>query len=183
MIGSEEAVPSSTGRPHPLLLLDVDGVLNPFAVRPGVVPPGFTEYTLLGYRVLLTARHGEWLAPFREWFEVAWATTWELDANALIAPRVGLPADLPVVRFGDVDRTAGWKLPAVAAFCGDRPVAWIDDDLGREADDWARARAAPTLLLRADPEVGLARRHIKALERFSDRLAQAASVTPHREPS
>jgi hypothetical protein len=155
----------------PLLLLDVDGVFNPFAFRPGVVPPGFTEHTLDGYRVLLNPRHGEWLAPFAMRFEFAWATTWEHRANDLIAPLVGLPTDLPVIAFGEAERRGDWKLPAVTAFVGDRPLAWIDDDLGRDAEGWARARAVPTILLRADPAVGLARRHIKALERFADRLS------------
>ena len=38
---------------RPLLLLDVDGVLNPVGVRPvGLIPPGFEAYDLEGLRVL-----------------------------------------------------------------------------------------------------------------------------------
>lgn len=164
-------------RSKPLLLLDVDGVLNPFAAGP-VVPPGFTEHTLQGYRVLLTRRHGQWLDPLADRFEFVWATTWEEDANALIAPLVGLPTDLPVVSFADADveRPGTWKLPAVAAFVGDRPAAWIDDDLGRDADEWAAARSVPTLLLRADPSVGLVRRHIDSLDRFARRLSRGSAI-------
>jgi hypothetical protein len=155
--------------------LDVDGVLNPFALPRGALPPGFAEYTIDGFELRLTRRHGDWLSPFINRFQFVWATTWEAKANGLIAPLVGVPANLPVVTFGAVERRGDWKLPAVAAFAGSLPVAWIDDDLGSAAEDWARTRGAPTLLLRADPTIGLARRHIDALQRFADRLELARS--------
>lgn len=158
---------------RPLLMLDVDGVLNPFAVRPGTIPPGFARHTILGYPVLLTPRHGEWLRPMLQRFELVWATTWEHDANRLIAPIVGLPEDARVVRFGSIERIGDWKIDAVAALAGDRPLAWIDDELGSDADRWAHARPFPTLLLRSDPGVGLVRRHVRAFERFADRVAVA----------
>jgi hypothetical protein len=153
----------------PLLFLDVDGVLNPFAVGPRFVPPGFAEHSIRGYRVLLTPRHGDWLKPLGGRFELVWATTWEEQANVEIGPRIGLPR-LPVVLFGEAARRGFWKVPAVDSFARERPLAWIDDDFDREADEWARHRLAPTLLLRSDPGVGLARRHIKALESFACRL-------------
>ena len=156
--------------PKPLLLVDVDGVLNPL-VRIAVFPRDFAEHRLEGFRVLLSARHGVWLNALADRFDLVWATTWEDDANRLIAPLIGLPTDLPVIRFGDPERPGTWKLPDVAAYVGDRPAAWVDDDLWGDAEAWARARAAPTLLVRTDPAVGLARRHVKALERFAGRLA------------
>lgn len=165
-----------TGAARPLLLVDVDGVLNPFAVRRGVLPRGFTEHAILGYRVLLARHHGDWLNGLADRFELVWATTWEDDANTLIAPLVGLPTDLPVIAFPNPQATGTWKLPAVAAYVGDRPAAWIDDDLGSDAVRWRDLRTAPTLLLRCDPAVGLVRRHIKALERFADRLVDSAPL-------
>jgi hypothetical protein len=154
-----------------MLLLDVDGVLNPFAVRPRAVPAGFVEHAIQGYRVLLSARHGEWLTSLADRFELVWATTWESEANIEIGPRIGLPR-LPWIGFGDVEREGGWKVPAIDRFATGRPLAWIDDDIERTAEAWARNRSAPTLLLRSDPGVGLVRRHIKALERFAYRLGQ-----------
>ena len=48
-------------------------------------------------------------------------------------------------------------MPAIDALAGDRPAAWIDDMLGPVAYDWAARRPAPTLLLPADPAIGLTR--------------------------
>ena len=72
------------GAKRPYLLIDVDGVLNPF----GAVdrPRGFAWHELGGYGVWLSRRHGEWLNGLAEWFDLVWATTWEHDADLLIAP-------------------------------------------------------------------------------------------------
>lgn len=154
----------------PLLLIDVDGVLNPFAARPpGHLPPNFEAHQLEGYRVLLNRKHGAWLSTLGQRFELVWATTWEEKADRLIAPRVGLPSGLPVITFPQ-DRQYGgwtWKLPAVIRFVGDRPLAWVDDDLGSDALRWGRQREVPTLLVEPDPGIGLTRAHIQRLERFA----------------
>jgi hypothetical protein len=45
---------------RPYLLIDVDGVLNPFGW--GVSPDGFSRHELMGYHeVWLSRRHGLWL--------------------------------------------------------------------------------------------------------------------------
>ncbi len=80
---------------RPLLLLDVDGPLNPYAA------PWFRErrpeggyemrYLTLGsgrsYWVALNRWHGERLSELAEVCDLAWASTWQEDANRLIAPR------------------------------------------------------------------------------------------------
>jgi hypothetical protein len=140
----------------PLFLLDVDGVLNPFAA-PGC-PPGYQEHELFAGEdpVRLCAAHGPWLRELAASFELVWATAWEDEANRLLAPLLRLP-ELPVIAFlptpfGDPD-----KLPAVAKFAGGRPLAWVDDALSPEAHRWAASRPVPTLLLSADPAEGLTR--------------------------
>ena len=39
--------------------------------------------------------------------------------------------------------SAHWKLEAIDEYAGDRPAAWIDDNLDDECHEWAEERAAP----------------------------------------
>jgi hypothetical protein len=61
-------------------------------------------------------------------------------------------------------------VPAVDAYVGDRPLAWIDDMLTSEAQLWAAKRAAPTLLVPVDPAAGLSERIVNDLRRWAARL-------------
>ena len=81
---------------HPLLLIDVDGVLNPFAAKR--CPAGYVEEQIAGFPVRLRAADGPALLAYADRFELAWATTWEDQANTEIGPRIGLPP-LPVIHF------------------------------------------------------------------------------------
>jgi hypothetical protein len=157
--------------PRPLLLIDVDGVLNPFAARS--CPAGFTEHKLAGYKVRLNPAHGAALTALHDegLYELVWATTWEAQADSLIAARVGLPRGLPVIVFPKDDDYEGWtwKLPAVRAYAADRPLAWLDDDLGRDAEAWARDRSAAgitTVLIGPNPGTGLVAAHFERLRRI-----------------
>ena len=70
----------------PLLLLDVDGVLNPFAAP--ACPPGYTEHEFFPGEdpVRLCAAHGPWLRELATRFHIVWATAWGADANRLLSP-------------------------------------------------------------------------------------------------
>jgi hypothetical protein len=87
---------------------------------------------------------------------MAWATGWGDDANVHLAPYFGLPK-LPFVVFPPMPFEPSAKVPAIDAFVGDRPIAWVDDILTPEARNWAHERAAPTHLVEVDPAVGLTR--------------------------
>ncbi len=81
--------------PRPVLLLDVDGVLNPFPST----PDGYLEYSFFegdNEPVRLNPEHARWLQQLATRFEVAWASSWGQAANELICPLFGLPA-FPVV--------------------------------------------------------------------------------------
>ena len=60
---------------RPFLLLDVDGVLNPYAT-PGCSVV-FTEYAMFpGEEAIRLCRiHGDWIIELGRVFDMAWATT------------------------------------------------------------------------------------------------------------
>jgi HAD domain in Swiss Army Knife RNA repair proteins len=140
----------------PLLLLDVDGVLNPFAAP--ACPPGYSEHDFFPGEepVRVCATHGPWLRELAARFQIVWATAWGADANRLLAPLLHIP-DLPVIAFPPVPFHPRDKLPAIARYAGHRALAWIDDALPPEAHTWAASRGAPTLLIGVDAAEGLTR--------------------------
>ncbi|MEU4744482.1 HAD domain-containing protein [Actinosynnema sp. NPDC023658] len=179
-----------------LLLLDVDGPLNPYAAKPHRRPEGYRTFRLTrrdtwhsdpdargskGLRVWLNPDHGALLRALAvdTGLELVWATTWMHLANELVAPAVGLPA-LPVIEFpaADFDRDAGWspggpwKWRAVAEFAGGRPLAWLDDEhdeAGKESRGWFdRVRAeVPTCLCHVDPRRGLRPEHLDGIRTWA----------------
>ncbi|GAA4533123.1 MULTISPECIES: HAD domain-containing protein [Nonomuraea] len=153
----------------PLLLLDVDGVLNPTG-RPS---PDFRRYRCtIGstvYTVHLNQRHGTRLMELalETGSELVWATTWEQHANEWIAPRLGLPP-LPVIEMapGENGSRHGemFKTRHVAEYVGDRPFVWFDDQVYQEDEDYLRARQGlgEFLLVHVPGRVGLTSRHLAA---------------------
>ncbi|MBP2476332.1 hypothetical protein JOF53_005204 [Crossiella equi] len=154
----------------PLILLDVDGPLSPFAAK--APPPGYAEHRIRlsrwrrkpELRFWLNAGHGAALLELASaGAELVWATSWEQRANQHIGPVLGLPS-LPVIHFTDPRLDWTWKYPTVARYAGRRPLLWFDDDFDlypRHRDEFLVAReGVPTELVRVSPRTGLTEEHL-----------------------
>jgi len=96
----------------PVLFLDADGPLIPFAAKPHRRPEGFTTHRLLTprwtraeqERLSRTGRPHARVKPLRVWadptlgprlplghYQAVWATTWREEANEYLADLFGLP--------------------------------------------------------------------------------------------
>ncbi|WP_433324264.1 HAD domain-containing protein [Spirillospora sp. CA-294931] len=152
----------------PLVLLDVDGVLNPLEgphegyQRHQCSPQGIT------YRLWLHPGHGRMLLDMVEaaGAELVWASYWCDHANEWIAPRVGLPRIpyVPIPRFPGVEegRTLGaWKARHVAAWSEGRPFVWFEDEPDVTTCIAAEPGVGEHLLVATDPLVGLTEEHIE----------------------
>jgi hypothetical protein len=164
----------------PILLLDVDGVLNPYPD----LPPGFEEHFLFPADrepVRLAPHHRPWLHELLESFQIVWATGWGVDANRLLGPVFGLP-ELPHVALPHDRFNPREKVTAIDAMVGDRSAAWVDDLVTPEARRWASARSHPTILIEVNPlrhrlrEAGRPRG--SALSSAATRLAQRSGASP-----
>jgi hypothetical protein len=138
---------------RPWLFVDVDGPLYPYAAKPHRRPEGYQTYRLLSpswveaerrrlsawglprnrvkpLRVWLNPSHGPALTALP--FELVWATTWEDEANLVLAPLLGLP-DLPFIAWSSPrTRPADgvfWKTAQVVEWARGRAFAWVDDEI------------------------------------------------------
>ena len=81
-------------QPRPLILVDVDGVLNPARSH----APGYRAHWVfpggLAHRLLLNPSHGPMFTKLAEaaGAELTWASHWRNRANTWVGPRVGLPS-------------------------------------------------------------------------------------------
>jgi len=162
----------------PMLLLDVDGVLN--APRFDL-PAGWRRGIFMGYVLswdpTVTARLRELHVSGR--VEIRWLTTWAGNADRLLAEPMGLPRGLityaeegvgPTGFGGSVGgRTGWWKLSIareVAASEPDRRIVWIDDDLAEQAAETGAWLAAHPHVLVVAPDlfVGLTHAQLDEIE-------------------
>lgn len=163
---------------RPLLLIDVDGPLNPYARsnRQLRKDPAFTLYKLLGFPVGLARWHGEELLKLAEHYDLVWCTTWEHRANDLIGPKIGLP-DLPVVEFPASPRKPDariyFKTPTVITYTAGRPFAWVDDEISQWDDQYiGEHHGGRSKLMKIDPVTGLTQEHFDELTAWAPTLTK-----------
>lgn len=172
----------------PLLLIDVDGPLNPYAAKPSRRPESYQTH-----RMRPTGWENPWQKPLRVWlnpahgpallalpFDLAWCTTWAAEANEWIGPHIGLPK-LPVVPWPDdarKEQTDGifWKTKYVVEWAAGRPFAWIDDDFAdRDREYVATHHDSPALLHWVSPRLGLLDPDFDALNNWAASLGNQAA--------
>ncbi|HEY9355509.1 MAG TPA: HAD domain-containing protein [Arthrobacter sp.] len=154
----------------PIILLDIDGVLNPVA-RPDSGEMSLPGLWLPEAKVSLVRR-------LAECGRIAWVSTWPADQTASLESQLDLDvAPLRVtltVRAGDSDEPTPklrsvrrWltKMELVGEADWDA-VVWIDDVLGPDAREWASRHTQPVLLERPGPAQGMSEVHVVAVEVF-----------------
>lgn len=137
------------------ILVDIDGVLNPF-LGLDLESKGFTYQNLTPYAGWhLSVVHGQWLKELSKKHEVVWASAWQAEAKEL-EEYWGLP-DGQFIEFKTIHYGETMKLPDIIKYAEKQPdsewVVWIDDELGEDAHEWAASRPN-TLLVECDPSVG-----------------------------
>ncbi len=164
---AKEHLSDAEEREPPLLMVDIDGVVSLFGGwerggreadgEAGGRSPEGSFHSIDGMPHFLSSTAAAHLLDLASMFELVWASGWEERANEHLPHLLGLPRDLPFLRFQRaVGRSnAHWKLDAIDTFAGGRALAWLDDALNDACHEWALARAAPTLLVQTDPRRGL----------------------------
>jgi hypothetical protein len=133
----------STGRERketkvkkPLILLDVDGVINDIEyVGLGTEDWKTHSFESHGYTLLVPDYMPELIRLLCEVAEVRWCTTWRHRANDEIASFLGIE-HLDVIDDGSNSRYVDWKAEAArpvveSALREGRRVLWIEDFWGR----------------------------------------------------
>ncbi|MEO5315989.1 HAD domain-containing protein [Pseudarthrobacter sp. CC12] len=161
----------------PVILLDIDGVLNP-AICPGSGGDRPLLRLANDKRALVRrlARSGR----------IAWVSTWPADMIAGLEAQLEFDreplrvtmvfrqadADVPTPKLTSVKR---WLYRMGAAEeAGWDSVVWIDDVLGTDARAWAHGHDQPVHLEQPDPGQGLTEDQVARVERFVRTCASPA---------
>jgi hypothetical protein len=181
----------------PLLLLDVDGPLNPHAAKPHRRPEGYSTHRLnptdqngehwtnvygKPLRVWLKESHGADLLKLTDLFTLEWASMWGPEANEWIGPLIGLP-ELPHVDFwaddphpekgGRGEDGIFWKTPLIVAYAAGRPFAWVDDEIHDADREYIAAHhTGPALPHYVSPRLGLLEPDFLALAEWAASLQE-----------
>jgi hypothetical protein len=185
---AKEAVNRAQEHGHPLLMVDIDGVISLFGGwgegswlqgdgNAHSDPIDGSFHSIDGTMHFLSSTAAAHLLDLVSVFELVWASGWEERANEHLPHLLGLPPGLPFLRF---ERAVGranahWKLDAIDAYAGERPLAWVDDALNDACHEWASARGAPTLLVQTEPDRGLTEREAAVLKRWAQDPATYSS--------
>jgi len=157
----------------PILLLDIDGVLNPVPFDRADVDWAFEPSFMAGpYQMNFSKEMLD--AVQRLPVQIQWLTTWCMvphrnELKDQLEPVLGLPPypyHHAVSPTKMSDRT-WWKLRVVRRLLVDHPwnqrFVWIDDDIEGEVADLFDDRV---LTIQPRSNIGITRRHIELIEDF-----------------
>lgn len=149
----------------PILLLDVDGVLN---VPPQKRKRGIRFTLDSGYKIHFypNRRTARFMKMVWKLFDVRWCTAWGLDAN-VIAKHYGLDPKRSIKDQGG----DGWKAKGADSMLRDwkGPVAWIED--GVDAHAAALMSVRGWKYFHCESFVGVTGEHMKQLREFALKVA------------
>lgn len=151
-----------------VILLDVDGVLNPRVIQD---PSAMENH----HRLVITPTRAQVVRDLASLGTIVWATTWDRTSLQQLSADLGVDirGSVPMTRLDSGRPTP--KLPAVQRWItrmeatGDLAwdfLVWIDDDLGPDAQEWVEERRNSTLLIRTDSHLGVQRAHAKIIRQW-----------------
>jgi hypothetical protein len=162
---------------QPLILIDVDGVLNPMLrckppycrCHPGWVKRR-VEVSGLRLTLYLNPAHGPALLKLAAGTgaELAWGSTWEDDANTWIGPEIGLPR-LPAAPMPGWVKFSGPRIHKAHGFVpwtAGRPFVWFDDEPDAAEVTASLAGDRPHLVVQVDERTGLTGDDIELARKF-----------------
>lgn len=164
---------------RPLVLIDVDGVLNVVATsaerRRLCYHEGWrqkrVELPVGAFRLFWNPESAPLLRRLAQetGAELAWGTTWEEYANIVVSPLVGLP-ELPVCPVADFPHKANGVVPWTQG----RPFVWFDDEPDAAEVTAALAGDQPHLVVPVDEAAGLTAEHTETARAWLASLPAAA---------
>ena len=139
-------------RDKPLLLVDIDGVISLFGFEPDVRPDG-RWHLIEGIAHFLSSTAAAHLHAWPSGSISSGAAAGRRGPTSTSPTLLGVPALAPPVLRPKPGRgrTRHWKLAAIDAHAGDRPLAWVDDALDERVRRLGRGAPAPTLLVAPTP--------------------------------
>lgn len=194
---SSSSITDSVEHARAVLVLDIDGTINPFFARYTLESnpeklPGFE-----GFRID-SERHGPASAflqtdvltdVFRKLqslgVELVWGSAWNEGAN-LVLEMLGLSEVWPTIIFPEeMDFSMDiqtWKLSTVqeyieAHYSEDVPVLWMDDEIFSDAEQWLNSRSGGGLLFRPERHQGLTESHWEQILHVANHLVDSSQPT------
>lgn len=157
----------------PLLLIDIDGVVNVFGNLGNTLISFEQEFQALGrYSIKIPQGMQQRLQKLQQEFACTWCSTWEDKAFSEIGSKLGLNP-WPFIKMPLQAENKTYKLSAVQQYVSQEPFAWIDDDLHSDAFEWAKHRnqnGLPTLLLQTKTNQGMTQDHLQKLQEWKTSL-------------